>query len=46
MNPEEVNDWRYITLSDLEKEINLHPDLYTPWLKICMPQLKQYLTSN
>ncbi|WP_291402252.1 isopentenyl-diphosphate Delta-isomerase [Daejeonella sp.] len=46
INPKEVNDWRYITLDDLEKEINLHPDLYTPWLKICMPQLKQYLTSN
>jgi isopentenyl-diphosphate delta-isomerase len=40
INLNEVNDWKYISLDNLEKEINLNPELYTPWLKICMPHLK------
>lgn len=46
INELEVNDWKYISIPNLEKEISMNPELYTPWLKICMPQLKQNLTFN
>ena len=46
INPKEVNDWKYISLSNLENEIIQNPDSYTPWLKICLPQLKEKITFN
>jgi len=39
LNRLEVKDWKYITLSDLEKEIELHPENFTEWLKICFIKL-------
>lgn len=33
-NPEEVMNWRWITLSDLRAEIEKSPDAFTPWFKI------------
>ena len=32
VNPDEVADYRWISVSDLEKEITLSPELFTPWL--------------
>jgi isopentenyl-diphosphate delta-isomerase len=45
LNLNEVQDWKYISITNLEKDIDLNPDQYTPWLKICLPQLIQNLTS-
>ena len=39
LNYAEVKEWKYINLTDLEKEIELHPDKFTEWLKICFPKL-------
>jgi len=44
-NQEEVQSWKYITLEDLEKDINKHPELYTEWLKVCLPRVKCHLRS-
>lgn len=33
-NPEEVNDFRWVSLSDLKKDIKTHPKIYTPWIKV------------
>ncbi|MHA4895986.1 isopentenyl-diphosphate Delta-isomerase [Pedobacter sp. PWIIR3] len=41
INEEEVAGYRYITLADLSKEIAVHPELYTDWLKICFNQVEQ-----
>ena len=38
-NPAEVRDWKYITLSDLNREIDANPERYSAWLKICMPDV-------
>lgn len=43
INLNEVQAWKYISIPDLEKEISLNPELYTPWLKICMAELKENL---
>ncbi len=31
-NPEEVEDYRWISVTDLQQELQLHPDHFTPWL--------------
>lgn len=39
----EVQSWKYISLPELEKDILLHPELYTEWMKICLPRISQHL---
>jgi isopentenyl-diphosphate delta-isomerase len=34
-DPEEVADWKYISMDELKNEINKYPEQYTAWLKIC-----------
>lgn len=34
LNPEEVCETRWVDIYDLAAEVNRHPDLYTPWLRI------------
>jgi isopentenyl-diphosphate delta-isomerase len=36
INLEEVEGYKYMDLDTLKKDIIEHPDLYTPWLKICL----------
>lgn len=43
-NPEEVMDWKYITLDALENEIQMHPEYYTVWFKIALPKVREALT--
>jgi isopentenyl-diphosphate delta-isomerase len=45
-NPEEVADWKYISLSDLEKDIQLHPENYTIWLRIALKEVQSYFQKN
>jgi isopentenyl-diphosphate delta-isomerase len=37
----EVMSWKYISLENLTKEISLNPEIYTAWLKICLPEVKR-----
>jgi isopentenyl-diphosphate delta-isomerase len=46
INLNEVQSWKYISIGNLETEIGLNPDLYTPWLKICITELKENLLSK
>ena len=34
LNPEEVEDWKWMYPEDIKKDIEKHPDLYTEWFKI------------
>jgi isopentenyl-diphosphate delta-isomerase len=36
INPEEVEDWKYVALDDLKKDIQLEPTRYTEWFKIVL----------
>ena len=38
-NPEEVKDWKYVGLEDLQLHITQTPQHYTEWLKICLPAI-------
>lgn len=36
INMEEVNDFKYMDIDDIRKDIETNPDSYTPWFKIIM----------
>jgi isopentenyl-diphosphate delta-isomerase len=38
-NPDEVSNWKYISLENLQHEIELHPENYSAWLRICLPKV-------
>ena len=39
MNPEEAEDWKWISLDDLRKDIEKNPASYTYWSKIALEKL-------
>jgi len=39
INPEEVNDYRYMSLEAVRTDIADNPDHYTEWFKICVPEI-------
>lgn len=45
-NKNEVDDWKFIAVSDLLRDVKSHPDKYTPWMKIALPKVIDYLKKN
>ncbi len=43
INSEEVDSYKWISLAQLEQDVKVNPDNYTPWFKII---LKEYLLNN
>jgi isopentenyl-diphosphate delta-isomerase len=48
LNLNEVKDWKYLSLQKLKEEILLNPQIYSAWLKICLPEVMKHFveTSN
>lgn len=46
LNKDEVKSWKYIGLNELDSDISDNPDNYTPWLKICLPKLKEQISKS
>lgn len=42
-NPSEVMDFRYVSVSDLKKEIQETPEQFTAWFKIILDRIEPYL---
>ena len=42
INKEEVESFHFISIEDLIKDINTHPEFYKEWLKICLPGVKKH----
>jgi isopentenyl-diphosphate delta-isomerase len=36
INPEEAEDWRFISLQELKNDVALHPEHYTSWFRIIL----------
>jgi len=32
-NPEEIGDWKFVSVDELRKDLEKHPEKYTPWFK-------------
>lgn len=45
-NPVEVSDWKYKSFHSLTEEIQLNPEKFTSWFKICLPQMQEYLENK
>ena len=40
-NPEEIQDWKWVSIANLEQEMNVHPHRFTPWLKQALEMVKE-----
>ncbi|MFK7787004.1 MAG: isopentenyl-diphosphate Delta-isomerase [Crocinitomicaceae bacterium] len=43
MNPDEVEDWKYIDLASLATDMAHHPEAYTEWFKIVFDRVRNVL---
>ncbi len=43
LNPEEVSDYRYASIEEIEKDIMQHPENYTVWFKLIISRVKNTL---
>ncbi|MBC7744667.1 MAG: isopentenyl-diphosphate Delta-isomerase [Flavobacterium sp.] len=44
-NPLEVQNYKYITLADLENDLIINPTNYTSWLTICLPDVIKHFNT-
>ncbi|RZK19720.1 MAG: isopentenyl-diphosphate Delta-isomerase [Pedobacter sp.] len=42
INTVEVEDFRYVKLEDLKEDIEMNPNMYTPWLRICLNKVIEH----
>ncbi|CDF80192.1 isopentenyl-diphosphate delta-isomerase [Formosa agariphila KMM 3901] len=43
INPEEVADWKWMTLDAVKNDIKLNPDNYTSWFKIIFDKFYEFI---
>lgn len=43
INIEEVQNWKYMSLEELEKDMMSNPTNYTEWLKLCIDRVKDHI---
>ncbi len=46
INPEEVEDWKWMYPSEIQEDIAKNPDQYTAWFKIIFERFYDYLTQS
>jgi isopentenyl-diphosphate delta-isomerase len=43
INPKEVNDWKYMKLEDIKKDMAHNPENYTVWFRIAFDEVVKHL---
>lgn len=43
INPDEVADWKWMSLDEVKKDIQTNPNIYTAWFKIIFDKFYQHL---
>lgn len=38
-NPEEADDWKWVNVEELQRDVKENPDIYTPWFKIALERV-------
>ncbi len=46
INREEVQDWKWMSLDSIKKDIAINPDSYTEWFKIIFERFHNYILKN
>ena len=44
INPDEVSDWKWLSIKEVKKDIEMDPDKYTVWFKIIFDKFYSYIT--
>jgi isopentenyl-diphosphate delta-isomerase len=42
-DPDEAEDWKYMSVAEIEADMQLHPDHYTVWLRTCWDKVREQL---
>lgn len=45
-NPEEVCEWKWAKIDEIEKDLKENPEKYAPWFRIIFPKVVEYLRKN
>jgi isopentenyl-diphosphate delta-isomerase len=45
-NPEEVEDYCYLSLTEIKNLLQSNPSDYTPWFKIAIPKIEEHLAGQ
>ncbi len=45
INKAEVEDFKYMDLVSLQEDINLNPEAYSPWLRICLDKVVRHAST-
>ena len=46
INPEEVDDWKYLSLDELKLQMNADPEQFTVWFRIAFAQVENFLLGS
>ncbi len=46
INSEEVENWKWMSIEDVQKDMQIHPEVYTVWFKIIFDQFYHYLEEH
>lgn len=46
INPDEVEDWKWMKIEDIKKDMVVHPENYTVWFKIIFDEFYHFLEDH
>lgn len=46
INKEEVEDWKWMSIEDVKKDMQSHPEIYTIWFRIIFDEFYHYLEEH
>jgi isopentenyl-diphosphate Delta-isomerase len=46
INPDEVENWKWMSIEDVQKHMQLHPEIYTVWFKIIFDEFYHFLEEH
>ena len=46
INPEEVEDWKWMDIDAIKEDMQLHPEKYTVWFKIIFDEFYHFLEEH
>jgi isopentenyl-diphosphate delta-isomerase len=46
INPDEVENWKWMKAEDVKNDMQLHPEIYTVWFKIIFDEFYHFLEDH
>ncbi len=46
INPDEVENWKWMGIEDVQKDMQIHPEIYTVWFKIIFDEFYHFLEEH